>query len=118
MKFNPGDLDTKVEILEMMDEENELHQQVHKEKVIKKVHAKVKDVRGNKYYDAKKIVPEITHFVYIRYNKKPVRQDMYIRHKGRKFEVKSCIDMYNEKTLYEIQCVYKVKKVKENVDEY
>lgn len=116
MKFNPGDLDTKVEILKMEEVENELHQRVQKENVLKKVHAKVKDVRGNKYYDEKKIVAEITHFVYIRYNKNPVNQDMYIKHNNKRFEVKSCIDMYGEKTLYEIQCVERVKKVREDVD--
>lgn len=114
MKFNPGDLDKKIEIIKIKECKNELNQIVQKQEVIKKVHAKVKDTKGNKYYDAKKIVPEVTHFIYIRWSKTPVEQDMYIKYKDKMFEVISCLDMYDDKTLYEIQCTEKIKKAVRN----
>ena len=111
MKFNPGRLKERVDIVRRKDKINELSQRVQEIETIRSTFADVVDVRGNKYYDAKKLVPEITHFVYIRYTKAPVEQDMLIRHKGKMYEVKSCIDMQGPKLQYEIQCVEKVKKV-------
>lgn len=109
-KFNPGKLRHKIKILKRVEESNELSQRIQHFIIVKEPYADVVDTRGNKYYDAKKIEPEITHFVYIRYSKNPVEQDMIIEFNGKKFEVKSCIDMGNEHVQYEIQCVEKVRK--------
>lgn len=114
MKFNPGKLKERVKILRRTEVINELKQRKQEYEVVRQPYADVVDIRGNKYYDAKKIVPEITHFVYIRYTKNPVEQDMIIEHNGKKYDVKSCIDMKGMKIQYEIQCVEQVKKVKEN----
>lgn len=113
MKFNPGRLKTRVDIVIRVERLNDMCQRVQELETVKSVYADVVDVRGSKYYDAKKIVPEITHFVYIRYNKNPVEQDMLIRHQGKLYEVKSCIDMNGEKIQYEIQCIERVKKVED-----
>lgn len=112
MKFNPGKLKERISIIKRTETVNELKQRIQGYEVIRRPYADVVDIRGNKYYDAKKIVPEITHFVYIRYTKTPVEQDMIIEHNGKKYDVKSCIDIKGQKLQYEIQCVEQVKKVK------
>ena len=114
MKFNPGRLKDKVKILERVEKVNELGQTVQEFKTVRNPYAEVIDVRGNKYYDAKKIEPEITHFVYVRFSKKPVEQDMVIEHRGKRYEVKSCIDIKNEHIQFEIQCIEKVRKSDKN----
>ena len=55
MKFNPGRLKDKVKILERVEKTNELCQTVQGFKTVRNPYAEVVDVRGNKYYDAKKI---------------------------------------------------------------
>lgn len=111
MKFNPGKLKKRVKLIKRTEILNDLGQRKQGKEVVRTPYADVIDVRGNKYYDAKKIVPEITHFVYIRWIPEPVEQDMLVEYKGREYEVKSCIDMKGEKLQYEIQCVEKIKKV-------
>ena len=110
MKFNPGRLKEKVKILERVETTNELGQTVQELRTVRSAYAEVIDVRGNKFYDAKKIEPEITHFVYIRYTKKRIEQDMLIEHRDKRYEVKSCIDMKNEHIQFEIQSIEKVRK--------
>mgnify|MGYP001112530223 CR=1 FL=1 len=58
MKFNPGRLKERVDIVRRKDKVNELSQRVQEFEAIRSVFADVVDIRGNKYYDAKKLVPE------------------------------------------------------------
>lgn len=112
-KFNPGRLKERIKILKRVESINELSQRTQKYEVIRSTYAEVIDTKGNKYYDAKKIEPEITHFVYTRYSSIEIEPDMLIEHKGKKYEVKSCIDMNNEHVQFEVQCTEKVKKSNE-----
>lgn len=114
MKFNPGRLKDRIKILERVETTNELGQTVQELRTVRSTYAEVIDVRGNKFYDAKKIEPEITHFVYIRCSKKRIEQDMLIEHHSKRYEVKSCIDMKNEHVQFEIQCIEKVRKSDED----
>lgn len=105
-----GKMNKRVKILKYTEGTDEIGQNISEFQEEKRMWATVKPIRGGEYYEALKILPEITFVLYTRY-RTDIHTDTILEYRGRKLEVKYVADVDEEHTLLEIQCVEYIKKV-------
>lgn len=71
---------------------------------IKECRASIKPLRANEVYKAQQIQQETTHNIIIRYFEGLQNSDI-IKHKEKKYEISSIINVDNESKFYELICV-------------
>lgn len=89
------------------EKENELSQMEQVLTKVKTVWASVEPTRGREYQEAQRIRPELTYKVTTRYHKE-VTPDMFIKFKGRCFNIVSIINVKEQNSMLEIICVEKM----------
>ena len=107
--MNIGRLNKRIEILKKDDTPNALNQKSKGLVHVKTVWASVAPVRGAERYEVQKLREEITYRIYIRWIS-GIRADMYIRYKGRLYEIQSVIDVDMERKMLEIDAIEKIVK--------
>lgn len=108
--INVGKMNKRVGILEYAEQTDDMGQNIPGMVQKKKIWATVKPIRGGEYYEALKIMPEITFVLYTRY-RTDIHPDTVLEYQGKHLEVKYVADVDEEHKLLEIQCVEYVKKV-------
>ncbi len=74
---------------------------------VKTVWASVEPTRGREYQEAQRIRPELTYKITTRYHKE-VTPDMFIKFKGRYFNIVSIINVKERNEMLEIICTEKI----------
>jgi SPP1 family predicted phage head-tail adaptor len=82
------------------------------ELVVEDIHADFYPVRGNEYYEIRKIQGKVTHKCYCRHHSKLVDADStwYLKYKDKLYSIESIVDAGNAKRMYEIYCTEHIDK--------
>lgn len=91
------------------EKENALSQKVQELAEVKTVWAGVEPTRGREYQEAQRVRPELTYKVTTRYHKE-VTPDMFIKFKGRYFNIVSIINVKEKNEMLEIICTERPQK--------
>lgn len=108
-QINIGKMNKKIFIITREEIEDDIGQTVYREVKGPKIWATVKSIRGGEYYEALKIIPEISYVIYTRY-REDIKTDTILEYKGKKLEVKYVADIEEQHQMLEIQCTEYVKE--------
>ncbi len=89
------------------EKENGLSQMEQELAEVKTVWASVEPTRGREYQEAQRIRPELTYKITTRYHK-GVTPDMFIKFRGRLFNIVSIINVRERNEMLEIICTEKM----------
>lgn len=82
---------------------------------VKTVWASVEPTRGREYQEAQRVRPELTYKITTRYHKE-VTPDMFIKFKGRYFNIVSIINVKEKNEMLEIICTENLQKITFNAN--
>lgn len=101
-----NDLNKRIEIYGNIEEENELGEVCYKEKLLKTIWAKIVPQTGSlQKQQANTILSNTTHKIIVRYEAaKDITQDMYIKYKNHRFDIKYILDPFFKHIKLEIFC--------------
>ena len=97
------------------EKENALSQTEQALAEVKTVWASVEPTRGREYQEAQRVRPELTYKVTTRYHKE-VTPDMFIKFKGRYFNIVSIINVKEKNEMLEIICTENLQKITLNAN--
>lgn len=89
--------------------ENEVGEITHEKVKIDSIWADVKPLRGREYFEAQKIVPELTYKITTRY-RSHITPHMLIKWQSRELNINSIIDVSGREEHMEIMCTEKRAK--------
>ena len=108
-QINIGKMNKRIFVIRREETEDAMGQTVHREIKGKRIWATVKSIRGGEYYEALKIIPEISYVIYTRY-REDIKTDTILEYKGKKLEVKYVADIEEQHHMLEIQCTEYIKE--------
>lgn len=106
--MNPGKLRHRITFLRPEEIENEIGETVIDMKPFKTVWGSIEPIKGREYLEARKIQPEVTYRIIVRYIE-DITPDMMIEFKGRIFNIQSILNIGERNQYMEIYAVEKVK---------
>lgn len=98
-----GRADKRITFCRHEEKENALSQVEQTLTEVKTVWASVEPTRGREYQEAQRIRPELAYKITTRYHKE-VTPDMFIKFKGRFFDIVSIINVKERNEMLEIIC--------------
>lgn len=107
--MNIGRTNKRITFCRYEEKENTLFQMEQVLTEVKTVWASVEPTRGREYQEAQRIRPELTYKITTRYQKE-ITPDMFIKFKGRYFEIVSIINVREKNEMLEFICIEKIKK--------
>ena len=104
-----GRMNKRITFCRYEEKENALSQKVQELAEVKNVWAGVEPTRGREYQEAQRVRPELTYKITTRYHKE-VTSDMFIKFKGRYFNIASIINVREKNEMLEIICTENLQK--------
>lgn len=110
-----GRMNKRITFCRYEEKENALSQTEQTLTEVKTVWASVEPTRGREYQEAQRIRPELTYKITTRYHKE-VAPDMFIKFKGRYFNIVSIINVKEKNEMLEIICTENLQKITFNAN--
>lgn len=107
--INIGKLNKRITIQRLQDVNDSLGQSTVGLTSIKTVWGTLYPIRGNEFYEIRKIQGEVTHKCYIRYID-GIDSNCFLKYKDEVYSIKNVIDVKLEHKMLEILCVEHINK--------
>ena len=117
--MNIGRLSTRIAICKFVDAEDEMGQSTQKLSKIAEVWGDISPIRGNEFYELKKIQSKVTHKCYVRWYAAyaDINSNWFLMLDDKVFDIDSAIDVDYEHKMLEIRCYERVNKEGHDIEE-
>lgn len=114
-----GRLSQRVTIYTFIEAEDEMGQSSQQLSPVATVWCDIRPIRGNEFYELKKIQSKVTHRCYIRYQDifADMNSNWYLELDGKVFDIDSVFDVDYEHKMLEIRCYERVNKEGHDIEE-